>query len=166
MILKSKNWLQRAISKVDMKKEERKLNLDDATNVALKRFNSSLIHRMICLKMSTRERKQNMLRWYRYQLQGANFVGNFALNGQMDKDIFIWARSNNVKQLVRHRLLPNGAEQGEYMFFLVFPVSADYPYTLIEKMNDLPYDPTNPLKSVGEKTYKNLLSKKSCFWDV
>ena len=37
---KVQNWnqMQRAISKVDLKKEERKLNLDDATNVALKRL--------------------------------------------------------------------------------------------------------------------------------
>ena len=166
---KVQNWnqMQRAISKVDFKKEQRKLNLDDATNVALKRLQFFTYPSNDMFKEVNRERKQNMLRWYRYQIQGANFVGNFALNGQMDKDIFIWAKSDNVKQLVRHRLLPNGAEQGNYMFFLVFPVSADYPYTLIEKMNDLPYDPTNPLRSVGEKTFQKLENaNKVAFWDV
>ena len=62
-----------------------------------------------------------MLRWYRYNLQATNFVGNFALNGLMERDYVVWATSNNVKQLVCHRLLPNGdTEQGDYMFFLVF----------------------------------------------
>ncbi len=166
---KVKDWnqFQRGLLKVDRKKEERKLNLDDATNVAMKRLQFFTKPSNSFFKDNTAEQKRNMMQWYRYQLGGANFVGQFALNGQMKKNYVVWATSSNMKQLTKHRLLPNGSQQGQYMFFLVFPVDADYPYTLIEKMDEsVPHDPTNPLSSVSEKTYEKLYNSNFChFWD-
>ena len=58
---------------------------------------------------------------------------------------------------VKHRLLPNGSEQGNLYFLSCFPVDADYPYTIIEKDDDsLPFDETNPYRNVSEKTYEKL----------
>ena len=158
---------QRSIGKIDMKKRERNLNLDDATNIAMKRLGFFTKPSREFFADKPRDVQRNIRRWYRYQLQASNFVGNFALNGQMKKDYVVWDKSSNVKQFVKHRLLPNGSEQGEYLFFLVFPVKSDYPYTIIEKVDEsLMFDPTAPYRNVSEKTYQKIKDANFCaFWD-
>mgnify|MGYP003140381224 CR=1 FL=1 len=158
---------QRSIGRLDIKKRERNLNLDDATNVAIKRLGFFTKPSREVYADKPRDVQRNINRWYKYQIQASNFVGNFALNGLMERDYVVWDKSDNVKQFVKHRLLPNGSEQGDYLFFLVFPVDADYPYTIIEKVDDsLPFDETAPFRNVSEKTYEKIKNGNFCaFWD-
>ena len=75
------------------------LNLDDATNVAIKRLGFFTKPSRENVADKPRDVQRNINRWYRYHLQASNFVGNFALNGLMERDYVVWDKSDNVKHI-------------------------------------------------------------------
>ena len=167
---KNKDWrhYKNQLKKFDQVQKERELNLDDATNIAIKRLNFFTEVSKSFLRDKTPAERRNIRAWYNYQLEASNYVGQFALNGQMERDFVVSATSDRVDWLIKKRLIPKGSEEGIYHFLLVFPVNADYPYTIIEKLDEgHNYDPTSPSRSFSEKTYDKLKNSNPVnFWDV
>lgn len=139
----------------DHDQKVREQNLDDAVLIGierLRRFSGTRINNDRGI-----ERREKSA-FINYNLESANFVGQFALDGHYKRDYVAWEYSDNVEYLKRKKLLPKDTKDGTYAILLVFPVKKDYPYSIIERIGDagMQVDQTGFHKYLSEKTFQSL----------
>jgi hypothetical protein len=139
----------------DRDQKIRELNLEDAVFVGLERLKAFSKYR---LRGAKGRDKSEMTFWFNYNLESANFVGQFALDGHYKNDYIAWDYCKDTKYLKAKNLLPKDASDGTYMMLLVFPVKKDYPYTMIEKIGEenMFVDNLEPRKYLSNKTMDSL----------
>ena len=149
------------LSAYDQKQKAKEEISDDAVLIGLERIKVFSEYKFVRGKKG--ENKKFGQWMLNYNLQSANYVGQFILDGLYKKDYVAWETCNDVKYLKSKNILNKDALAGTYIILLVFPVKKDYPFTLIERIGneDMWVDNTNPSKYLSEKTYD--LLKDSVF---
>ena len=141
------------VSQYDQKQLEKEEIGDDAVLLGLERLKVFAEYKFVRgQKGKNRDIGRKMMN---YNLSSANFVGNFVLDGLFKKQYIAWETCDDVGYLKSKNILGKDFPEGTYMILLVFPVNADYPYTLIEHIGDkgMKVDHLNPSKYLTERTY-------------
>tara|TARA_X000000950_G_C13879392_1_gene646241 strand:- start:779 stop:2185 length:1407 start_codon:yes stop_codon:yes gene_type:complete len=150
----------------EMRKEQ-EIEIDDYSFVSLRRLRmfTELSEEFLADKEPVQ--KKQIKAWHNHQITSANFNGQCALNGHLDRDYVVWARTDNYKKLKKNGLIDKSAPNQPYLFFIFYKKNADYPFSSIIPLDlDKPYDPTNITKSLSHKMNAEIGNAHLVsFWD-
>ena len=153
----------------EIKMSEKEIEVDDYSFISLRRLRMfTQLHKEFLAGRTPQEKKQ-IKAWHSHQLTSANFNGHCALNGHLDRDFVVWARTDNSQKLKKLGLIDQNAHDHPYLIFVFYKRNADYPYSNLVHLEEeqlAVYDPTNISSVVSEEIYEDLKGAHVVsFWD-
>ena len=150
-------------------KEAFEHEVDDYSFIALRRLRLFSELSRLRLKPLSRDERRYARSLHKINLSSANFIGQTVLNNNINKNIVIWAKTNNDQKLKNNKLIKPEVKEQEFVFLLFYKKGSNYPYSEIHPIKDSMlenYDPTNITKILDAETNEKLEDYYMVnFWD-